>query len=174
MEVLVLAMQLRFEKKLFATEKGMEAFIQLAKAYFAGGGQQLSINVLSSEELLDAQLHPEQYADLIVRVGGFSAGEAGKGAQHDRSHQQSQVFSHLNSLLIHIYLIIAIYHKIHQKTIVILRKISNFVQNISKADCRLAFVFLDSILVLDTVFWSPSFNCCISDDCCCHDRTFIC
>ena len=66
-------MQLRFEKKLFGTEKGMASFIQLAKSYFAGGGQQLSINVLSTEELLDAQKHPEKYADLIVRVGGFSA-----------------------------------------------------------------------------------------------------
>ena len=66
-------MQLRFEKKLFNTEKGMASFIQLAKSYFAGGGQQLSINVLSTEELLDAQKHPEKYADLIVRVGGFSA-----------------------------------------------------------------------------------------------------
>ena len=64
--------QLRFDKKLFATEKGMESFINLAKAYFAGGGQQLSINVLSAEDLIDAQEHPEQYGDLIVRVGGYS------------------------------------------------------------------------------------------------------
>lgn len=64
--------QLRFDKKLFATEKGMESFINLAKAYFAGGGQQMSINVLSAEDLSEAQKHPEQYGDLIVRVGGYS------------------------------------------------------------------------------------------------------
>lgn len=64
--------QLRFDKKLFATEKGMDSFIHLAKAYFNGGGQQLSINVLSAEELVKAQEHPEQYGDLIVRVGGYS------------------------------------------------------------------------------------------------------
>ena len=64
--------QLRFDKKLFATEKGMDSFINLAKAYFAGGGQQLSVNVLSAEDLADAQAHPEQYGDLIVRVGGYS------------------------------------------------------------------------------------------------------
>ena len=64
--------QLRFDKKLFATEKGMESFINLAKAYFAGGGQQMSINVLSAEDLAEAQKHPEQYGDLIVRVGGYS------------------------------------------------------------------------------------------------------
>lgn len=65
-------MQLRFDKQLFGTEKGMESFINLAKTYFAGGGQQLSINVLNPDELKDAQVNPEQYGDLIVRVGGYS------------------------------------------------------------------------------------------------------
>jgi formate C-acetyltransferase len=64
--------QLRFDKALFGTEKGMDSFIHLAKAYFAGGGQQLSVNVLSADELKDAQAHPEKYGDLIVRVGGYS------------------------------------------------------------------------------------------------------
>lgn len=64
--------QLRFDKQLFATEKGMESFVALAKTYFAGGGQQMSINVVSAEELIDAKIHPELYGDLIVRVGGYS------------------------------------------------------------------------------------------------------
>ena len=64
--------QLRFDKCLFATEKGMDSFVNLAKAYFNGGGQQLSVNVLSADALLDAQEHPENYGDLIVRVGGYS------------------------------------------------------------------------------------------------------
>ncbi len=64
--------QLRFDKAVFGTEKGMESFIHLAKTYFTGGGQQLSINVLSADELKEAQIHPEQYGDLIVRVGGYS------------------------------------------------------------------------------------------------------
>ena len=41
-------------------------------SYFAGGGQQLSINAVSREELLDAKIHPEKHGDLIVRVGGYS------------------------------------------------------------------------------------------------------
>lgn len=64
--------QLRFDKAVFGTEKGMASFIHLAKAYFAGGGQQLSVNVLSADELKEAQKHPERYGDLIVRVGGYS------------------------------------------------------------------------------------------------------
>ena len=41
-------------------------------SYFAGGGQQFVTCVVSHEELLDAQIHPEKHQDLIVRVGGYS------------------------------------------------------------------------------------------------------
>lgn len=66
-------MQLKFSKHLFGTPVGKKAVENLAKTYFAGKGQQLSINVVSTEELLDAQKHPEKYGNLIVRVGGYSA-----------------------------------------------------------------------------------------------------
>ena len=65
-------LQMKFQKSVFVTEKGMESFIALAKTYFALGGQQLSINVVSKEELLDAKVCPERHKDLIVRVGGYS------------------------------------------------------------------------------------------------------
>ena len=48
-------------------------FKALLKAYFGGGGQQLTVNVLSADELLDAIAHPERHGDLVVRVGGYSA-----------------------------------------------------------------------------------------------------
>lgn len=66
-------LQIKFDKKQFATEKGKDAFKALLKSYFAGGGQQLTVNVLSAEELLDAIEHPERHGDLVVRVGGYSA-----------------------------------------------------------------------------------------------------
>ena len=62
----------KFEKKMFNTEKGKASFIALAKAYFAGGGQQYTVTVVSPEELLDAKIHPENHRNLIVRVGGYS------------------------------------------------------------------------------------------------------
>ncbi len=65
-------LQMKFQKRLFGEEKGITAFKSLAKTYFAGGGQQLSINVLSREDLLEAKLHPEKYQNLVVRVGGYS------------------------------------------------------------------------------------------------------
>lgn len=65
-------LQMKFSKSQFNTDLGKNAFIALAKTYFQEGGQTLQINVLSREELLDAQIHPENHENLIVRVGGFS------------------------------------------------------------------------------------------------------
>lgn len=64
--------QNKFEKKLFNTPKGKQTFISLAKAFFAGGGQQFTVTVISPEDLLAAKAHPENYGNLIVRVGGYS------------------------------------------------------------------------------------------------------
>ncbi len=64
--------QNKFEKKMFLSEKGKASFIALAKAYFAGGGQQYTVTVVSPEDLLDAKVNPENHRNLIVRVGGYS------------------------------------------------------------------------------------------------------
>ncbi len=66
-------LNLKFEKRLFDFPKGKESFIALAKTYFAKGGQQLSVTVVSREELLDAMENPDAHRNIIVRVGGFSA-----------------------------------------------------------------------------------------------------
>lgn len=47
-----------------------EAFL---RAVAGTAVQSLQLNCTSREELLDAQVHPEKYPDLIVRVTGFSA-----------------------------------------------------------------------------------------------------
>ncbi|MBR6290461.1 MAG: hypothetical protein IKR53_03370 [Clostridia bacterium] len=62
----------KFDKKIFDTPKGKEAFKALAKTFFAGGGQQYTVTVVNPEDLLDAKVHPERHRDLIVRVGGYS------------------------------------------------------------------------------------------------------
>jgi hypothetical protein len=64
--------QLKFDRSLFCTEKGLHTFVQLAKTYFDGGGQQISVNVLDRETLLAAQKDPDAYPNLVVRVGGYS------------------------------------------------------------------------------------------------------
>jgi formate C-acetyltransferase len=45
----------------------------LIDGYFGLGGLHLHVNVLSAETLLEALRAPELYADLMVRVAGFSA-----------------------------------------------------------------------------------------------------
>ena len=65
-------LNLKFDKTLFGTQTGQKAFIDLVKTYFANGGQMVTATVVSRAELLDAKIHPQRHADLIVRVGGYS------------------------------------------------------------------------------------------------------
>ena len=55
------------------------------ETYFDKGGMELQINVVSAETMRDAQEHPENYQDLVVRIAGFSAYfvEVYKEAQDD-------------------------------------------------------------------------------------------
>jgi formate C-acetyltransferase len=57
----------------------------LIQAYGEMGGKWVQFNVVGNEQLLDAQEHPENYRDLIVRVAGYSAYfvDLGKGVQDD-------------------------------------------------------------------------------------------
>ena len=55
-----------------AGEKGLEVFRALCEDYFDHGGCGLNLNVQSVEELKDAQLHPEKYENLQVRVAGWN------------------------------------------------------------------------------------------------------
>jgi formate C-acetyltransferase len=55
-----------------AGEAGLENLAALIRTYFQLGGQHVQFNVINSAVLRDAQAHPEQYRDLVVRVAGFS------------------------------------------------------------------------------------------------------
>jgi pyruvate formate-lyase/glycerol dehydratase family glycyl radical enzyme len=54
------------------TEEGLSKFASLVEGYFALGGRQVQFNPISKEMLLDAQKHPENYTELVVKVSGFS------------------------------------------------------------------------------------------------------
>ena len=62
---------------------GISKIARLVKKYIDMGGHQLQLNTLNSEKLLDAQLHPEEYPNLIVRVWGWS----GYFVELDRPYQ---------------------------------------------------------------------------------------
>jgi len=56
----------------FRNDIGIKKTAQLVKAYITLGGHQLQLNSINRDTLLDAQRHPENYPDLIVRVWGWS------------------------------------------------------------------------------------------------------
>ena len=45
----------------------------LIRTFFDQKGMHAQYNVVSRETLLDAQKHPENYRNLVVRVAGYSA-----------------------------------------------------------------------------------------------------
>ena len=53
-------------------EKGLAALRAICEECFAAGGCGLNLNIQSVEELKDAQLHPEKYENLQVRVAGWN------------------------------------------------------------------------------------------------------
>jgi pyruvate formate-lyase/glycerol dehydratase family glycyl radical enzyme len=55
------------------SKAGMLKWANLIRTYFDLGGWEIQFNVVDAETLRDAQLHPENYKDLVVRVVGYSA-----------------------------------------------------------------------------------------------------
>jgi formate C-acetyltransferase len=45
---------------------------ELINGYIKEQGVQLQFNIVKAEDLKKAQLFPEQYGDLLVRIGGYS------------------------------------------------------------------------------------------------------
>ena len=57
----------------FEGERGRDVFKNLLLTYFKRGGVQHQPNVLDAQALRNAQLEPEKYKDLVVRMWGVSA-----------------------------------------------------------------------------------------------------
>lgn len=62
----------KFSPSLLADEKGITNLGHLVRSYFTMGGHHIQFNVVNAQTLREAQKHPEQYRDLIVRVAGYS------------------------------------------------------------------------------------------------------
>lgn len=67
------AVNVRIHPQNFEAQENIEKFSHLLRGYFELGGMQIQPNVVSSETLRDAQKNPENYTDLIVKVGGYNA-----------------------------------------------------------------------------------------------------
>ena len=62
----------KFTPSVVEGDLGLEHMANLVRAYFNMDGHHIQFNVIDREVLLDAQKHPENYKDLIVRVAGYS------------------------------------------------------------------------------------------------------
>lgn len=62
----------KFTPSVLKGEEGLENLAALVKAYFTMDGHHIQFNVIDRNTLIEAQKHPEQYKDLIVRVAGYS------------------------------------------------------------------------------------------------------
>ncbi len=64
---------MKFHPSALEGRRGLENFVSLIRGYFDQKGMHMQFNVVSRETLLDAQAHPENYKNLVVRVAGYSA-----------------------------------------------------------------------------------------------------
>ena len=65
-------LNMKFIPQVLEGDENLEKLLHLVRAYFRMDGHHIQFNVVSAETLRDAQLHPEEYRDLIVRVAGYS------------------------------------------------------------------------------------------------------
>lgn len=62
----------KFTPSLLSTEEGCNNLVHLIRAYFRMDGHHIQFNVVDADTLREAQKHPEDYRNLIVRVAGYS------------------------------------------------------------------------------------------------------
>ncbi|HTY57300.1 MAG TPA: trans-4-hydroxy-L-proline dehydratase [Bacteroidota bacterium] len=62
----------KFTPKLLEGERGIDTLAALIRSYFSMGGHHIQFNVVDAATLRDAQEHPAEHRDLIVRVAGYS------------------------------------------------------------------------------------------------------
>ena len=64
---------IRFDPQGVMGEKGVQSIEGIIKTFFKYGGEHIQINVVDDETLRAAQVHPENYRGLMVRVAGYMA-----------------------------------------------------------------------------------------------------
>ena len=63
---------IEFHDSVFRDNEAIAKVAQLVRSFVVNGGHQLQLNTVNRERMLDAQKHPENYKNLIVRVWGWS------------------------------------------------------------------------------------------------------
>ena len=63
---------IEFSESVFTQDESIAKVAQLVRLFVLRGGHQLQLNTVNRDRMLDAQKHPENYRNLIVRVWGWS------------------------------------------------------------------------------------------------------
>ena len=65
-------LNVRFVPALLKREEDQKKLGSLIRTYFKFGGHHIQFNIVDTATLYDAQKHPDEYKDLLVRVAGYS------------------------------------------------------------------------------------------------------
>lgn len=65
-------LNVRIVPQLLKREEDQKKLASLIRTYFKLGGHHIQFNIVDTATLHDAQKHPEEYRDLLVRVAGYS------------------------------------------------------------------------------------------------------
>jgi len=66
-------LNLKFHPSALRGEEQVRKFVALLRSFVDLKGMQVQFNILSADLLREAQAHPEQYRNLVVKVAGYSA-----------------------------------------------------------------------------------------------------
>ncbi|MBN1836579.1 MAG: hypothetical protein JW820_12065 [Spirochaetales bacterium] len=85
-------LNLRIHPSAVEGEGGLQVLAATLRTFLENRGMQVQINVVSSEQLRDAQVNPERYRGLCVRVVGYSAYfvQMGRKAQEELIRRTEQ------------------------------------------------------------------------------------
>lgn len=78
-------LNMKLDPQMINSENGIRQVMALLKSLCSLGVYHVQFNVVDQKKLLEAQAHPEQYKNLLVRVAGYTAFfvELGKEVQDD-------------------------------------------------------------------------------------------
>jgi formate C-acetyltransferase len=79
----------KFTPSFFKNDEAIFKLTALVRTYFRLDGHHIQFNVVNARTLRDAQKHPENYRDLIVRVAGYSDyfNDLGEDLQNEIIHR---------------------------------------------------------------------------------------
>lgn len=66
-------LNIRLSKKAVSSEENLSKFVDLLRTFCETGGDLVQFNFIDESVLREAQKHPEEYRDLLVRVATYSA-----------------------------------------------------------------------------------------------------